>query len=69
MAEKVTDKLGRPTVLSDEEERILVERLIVMGEWGFPLTSHNLRHLIKAYLDRMGKTTRNVHKRTVITPI
>ena len=69
MAEKVKDKLGRPTVLSTEEERTLVERIIVMGEWGFPLKGRDLRHLIKGYLDRMGKTTRNVHKRTVISPI
>jgi hypothetical protein len=27
-----------------------------MGHWGFPLTSLDLRHLIKAYLDGLGKT-------------
>jgi transposase len=49
--------LGRPTELTAEEEDIIVQRLKVMGEWGFPLTSHDLRHLIKSYLDGLGKTS------------
>jgi hypothetical protein len=40
------------------EEQILVERALILGEWGFPLTRRDLRILIKAYLDRQGKTTR-----------
>ena len=37
---------GRPKVLSVEEELILVERLILHGEWGFPLTPLCLRQTI-----------------------
>jgi hypothetical protein len=42
------------------EESVIVERLLVMGRWGFPLNHHDLAHLIKSYLDRLGKSTRFV---------
>ena len=59
LAERIKEeKAGRPTVLSVEEELILVERLILHGEWGFPLTPLCLRHTIQDYLDRQGRTTR-----------
>ena len=54
-----TEKVGRPTVLSEDEEAIIVERLVVLSGWGFPLNTNDLKHLIKAYLDGIGKTTRN----------
>lgn len=50
--------LGRPTVLSMKEEKIFVERLMMMGDWGFPLTTKDMCHLIKDYLDSLGRTTR-----------
>jgi hypothetical protein len=53
-----TDKVGRPTILTAEEEEIIVQRLIILGEWGFPLTTNDLKQLVKAYLDGAGKTTR-----------
>jgi transposase-like protein len=56
--ENVKETLGRPTVLSNEEESMITERLLLMGEWGFPLTCKDLRLLIKAYLDGMGRTSR-----------
>jgi len=34
--EQVKETLGRPTELTKEEEAILVERLMILGEWGFP---------------------------------
>jgi hypothetical protein len=58
LANRYSDKLGHPTELSKEEEAILVERLIILGEWGFPLSSHDLTHLVKNYLDSLGRTTR-----------
>ena len=54
------EKLGRPQVLSEEEEAILVQRLKVMATWGFPLTTQRLQDLVKDYLDRLGRTTRKV---------
>jgi hypothetical protein len=44
-----------------EEEKILVERLMLMGQWGFPLGCYELRLLVKAYLDSAGKATRFVY--------
>jgi hypothetical protein len=59
LAGRVKDTLGRPTELSHAEETIIVERLLLMGTWGFPYTLNDLRHLIKDYLDSAGRTTRN----------
>lgn len=50
-------QLGRPPELSEEEEKIIVQRLKVMGQWGFPITSHDLRYLIKSYLDNAGRNS------------
>jgi transposase-like protein len=49
--------LGRPTELTPEEEQIIVERLVVMADWAFPLTNRDLRVLIKEYLEVQGRTT------------
>lgn len=59
--ETVSDQMGRPTELSQEEEKILVERVLLLGNWGFPLTKRDLCQLIKKYLDSMGRTTRFVN--------
>ncbi len=40
------------------EETILVERLLVLGEWVFPLTKINVCNLVKMYQDRLGRTSR-----------
>ena len=58
LAGKRGAKLGRTTVLSEEEEEYLVERILVMGEWGFPLAKRDLTQIVKDYLDRQGRTTR-----------
>ncbi len=57
---KSGDKVGRPTELLSEEETLLVERILLMGTWGFPLSRMDLARLIQAYLNSKGKTTRNV---------
>ena len=41
---------GRPTALSQTEEDILVEGLIVCGDWGFPMTSDDVCDLVQQYL-------------------
>jgi hypothetical protein len=40
-----------PTELSSAEEEIIMDRLLVMSRWGFPLGRHELAYLIKSYLD------------------
>ncbi len=54
---------GQPTVLSEDEELLIVERLVMQGEWGFPLTTTDLQNIIKDYLDSQGRTTRFVENR------
>jgi hypothetical protein len=49
--------LGRPTQLTEEEERILAKRAILLGTWGFPLNFRDFRELVKSYLDAAGRTT------------
>lgn len=51
-------KKGGQTALSEEEEKILVSRLGVCADWGYPIDSWTLRLLIKESLDRQGKTVR-----------
>ena len=55
---KSGETVGRPTVLLAEEEALIVERIILMGTWGFPLNKLDVAHLIQAYLNMQGKTTR-----------
>ena len=57
---KSKPQLGRPTELTAEEEDIIVDRLLLMGDWGFPLTNRDLQVLIKEYLDIEGRTARNL---------
>ena len=56
--EKKSAAVGRPKVLSDAEEAIIVERLLLMSKWGFPLTKKDTRYLIRDYLNTLGRTTR-----------
>ena len=50
--------IGRPCVISKEEEDILAERILIMGDWGFPLSLNDVAHFIKEYLDCLGRVTR-----------
>lgn len=49
-----SNKPGRPPVLTAEEETIIVDRIQIMCQWGFPLDGSDLRQLVKNYLDRKG---------------
>lgn len=49
-------KVGRPSVFSDEEQQTLAQCLCMAGDWGFPLTVYDIRLIVKAFLDRSGKT-------------
>jgi hypothetical protein len=58
LADSHSSDIGRPTVLSKEEEIQLLERIQVMADWGFPLTGRDLCHFVKSYLDKRGIVTR-----------
>lgn len=47
---------GGQTVLTSAEEQLIIERLVVCGEWGYPLDSFDLRLFVKGYLDRIGRS-------------
>lgn len=51
-------KKGGQTALSEEEEKIVVDRLKICSEWGYPVDSITLRLLVKEFLDRQGKINR-----------
>jgi transposase-like protein len=61
IAQKSSSDVGRPTELSKEEEQTIVERVILMGWWGFPLNRCEISHLIKSYLNGLGRVTRFVN--------
>ena len=50
-----TKSQGGQTCLSPEEESIIVNNLIVVGEWGFPFSSLDLRILVKSHLDMSNR--------------
>ena len=45
---------GRPTELTAEEEKMIVDRLLVMASWGFPFSQKDLREFVKEYLNKKG---------------
>ncbi|KAK3931060.1 Pogo transposable element with KRAB domain [Frankliniella fusca] len=50
-----SEKVGRPTALTDLEENTLSEGLQLCGEWGFPLTSEDVCDVVQTYLQKSGK--------------
>jgi hypothetical protein len=51
-----TGQVGRPTVLNKIEEEVLVEMIVLMGQYNYPLTKRHLRDMVKAYLDKHRDT-------------
>lgn len=47
--------VGRPTVLSTEEEHLLVQTLAELANRGYPLTKQDIKVMIKCYLDKGGR--------------
>lgn len=62
LADRVNEKHGNiqggQTVIPVEIENIMVDRLLLCAEWGFPLTLLDLRLMCKGYLDRRGITVK-----------
>lgn len=54
------NKVGRPCILSPLEENQLVECVTLAGKWGFPLTSFDIRLIVKGFLDRSGRTEKRL---------
>jgi transposase-like protein len=47
---------GRPTILTKVEEDVLVEMLVLLGQFNYPLTKRHLRDMVKNYLDQHRET-------------
>ena len=47
--------VGRPTVLSNHEEALITQHLVVAANWGYPLDTTELQLFVKHYLDRSGR--------------
>ena len=48
-------KHGKLPVFNEHEEKVIVDHLLVVSEWGFPFSKFDLRILAKHYLDKCGK--------------
>lgn len=44
--------------LTEEEEELIVERLVLVSRWGFPLSKQELRKIIQEYLNLAGRSSR-----------
>jgi hypothetical protein len=44
--------VGRPSVFSEAEESVLVQVLVQMGQFNFPLTKRRLSEMVNNYLDQ-----------------
>jgi hypothetical protein len=51
-----TGVIGRPTVLSKLEEEVLVSRIVLFGQYNYPVSKRHLRDMVKAYLDKKRDT-------------
>lgn len=51
-------KQGGQTVLTGQEERLIVDQLVTCSDWGCPMDHYDLRMIVKSYLDSRGKTIR-----------
>lgn len=48
-------KVGHPTVLTSNEEELLVHSLIKLGEWGFGLDRRKVRLCVQEFVKRMDR--------------
>ena len=56
LAGKHTKSVGRPPVLSFDEERLILSRVQLLCDYGLPATAQDVRHYIKCYLDTKNRT-------------
>lgn len=55
---------GGQTALNEDEEQSLIAHIIAVGTYGFPVTTHDLKFVVKSYLDRRGKTVKRFNQNT-----
>jgi hypothetical protein len=50
-----TGRVGTPTALTEVEESVLVDLLVLMGDYNYPISKRDLQEMIKNYLDRRDR--------------
>ncbi|XP_039755804.1 uncharacterized protein LOC120630605 [Pararge aegeria] len=53
---KTMKKQGGQTILTEETEECMIKYINICAEWGCPLDALDLRYIVKAYLDQVGRT-------------
>ncbi|KAF6204835.1 hypothetical protein GE061_018998 [Apolygus lucorum] len=48
-------KPGGQSVFSEEEERCIVEHIVTVASYGFPVTTFDVRCIVASYLSRIGR--------------
>ena len=51
---------GGQTCLSSAEEKVFVNHLVVLSEWGFPFSKLDLRLVVKSYLDKLDRVVKKI---------
>ena len=51
-------KIGMPTAFTELEEMTLVNHIKVVGQWGYPFTTLDMRFVAKNYLDSIGRNVK-----------
>ncbi|XP_039298507.1 tigger transposable element-derived protein 7-like [Nilaparvata lugens] len=49
------EKVGRPTIFTEEEEKCFENHIHKLAEYGFPTNELDIRFTIKSYLDKQGR--------------
>lgn len=55
---------GQPQIFTDEEEEAIASHIEIMGTYGFPLTEHDLKIVVKMYLEKSGRIVRKFKNNT-----
>lgn len=51
-----TKTAGKPIALSDSEEKVFVSHIVAFADLGIPVGMHDVKIIIKKYLDDQGKS-------------
>ena len=55
---KHVQPVGRPTILSMEEEKMILQRVQALCDYGFPATTEDVCYFIKCYLDTKNRVVK-----------
>lgn len=53
--EKHSQRVGRPSALSEKEEKAIVSGILCVAEWGFPINRFEIRIIIRDFLKSQKK--------------